>query len=83
MWLDTTSKRNRQHLFRCSTNEYRQDCKKKMYLELVRDGELEDHLQDRANEARRFAETPIRQGTFAGQAWQWAIRAKLLDSEMD
>ena len=63
--------------------EYLKDCQPQSYREYVEDGTLEDHLERVAKTARSFAETLVRQGTSRVQAWQWAIRVKLLDSEMD
>lgn len=46
-------------------------------------GELEDHLQERADACRREAERLVESGTFEGQASQWAIRTTLLEVEQD
>ncbi len=50
---------------------------------LTNDGELEDHLQERADACRREAKRLVETGTFEGQAWQWAIRTTLLEVEQD
>ena len=50
---------------------------------LVNAGELEDHLQERADACRREADRLVENGTFEGQAWQWAIRTTLLEAEQD
>ena len=63
--------------------DFLKDCQPKEYRRLARKGELEAHLQSAADEARRFAEILVSQGTAPAQAWQWAIRVKLLESEMD
>lgn len=47
-------------------------------------GELDDHLQERADACSREATRLVEQGTtFEAQAWQWAIRTELLESERD
>ena len=63
--------------------EYLRDCQNKEYRRLARKGLLEEHLQEQADAARAYAEDLIKQGQFPPQAWHWAIRVKLLDSEMD
>ena len=63
--------------------EYLRDCQNKEYRRLARKGLLDEHLQEMADAARAFAEDLIKRGEFPPQAWQWAIRVKLLDSEMD
>ena len=63
--------------------EYLRDCEHKEYRRLARKGELDARLQEMADTARRRAEALIRQGTFPPQAWQWAIREKILDTPMD
>ena len=63
--------------------DYLRECQPKMYRELRRDGELEEYLASRANSARKVAHNFMRTGTHSGQAWSWAIRTELLDSEMD
>ena len=56
----------------------------KQLKQLEGSGELDDHLRERADacvrEAARLVETGI---TFDEQAWQWAIRDKLLESTWD
>ena len=63
--------------------DYLRRCQSKEYRRLRREGLLENYLQERADSARRFAETLMRQGTFAPQAWHWAIRARMLNVDMD
>ena len=47
-------------------------------------GELDGHLQERADACRVKANWFVESGTtFEGQAWQWAIRTILLESPMD
>ena len=53
------------------------------YMRLVDAGELEDHLQERADACRREVDRLVENGTFEGQAWQWAIRTTLLEAEQD
>ena len=62
---------------------YLRDCQNKEYRRLARRGELDEYLQECADSARRFAQNLIETGTFANQAWSWAVRVELLDSEMD
>ena len=51
---------------------------------LTNAGELEAHLQERADACRREQERLVASGTtFEGQAWQWAIRTTLLEAEQD
>ena len=57
--------------------------RRKVYLKLKRDGDLDEFIQYRVYEAVDLAQDLIRQGTFDRQAWSWAIRASLLESEMD
>ena len=54
-------------------------------LRRLRDaGELEPHLQERADACRREVERLVKSGeTFEGQAWQWAIRTTLLETSPD
>ena len=52
--------------------------------ERERAGTLEDHLQERADACRKEAERLVTSGqTFEEQAWQWAIRTELLESQPD
>ena len=62
---------------------YLRDCKNREYRRMAKSGELEGHLQRRADAAREFAANLIRQGEFDQQARQWAIRVHCLASEMD
>ena len=54
-------------------------------LRRLRDAEeLDSHLQERADACRREAERLVKSGeTFEAQAWQWAIRTKLLETPPD
>ena len=63
--------------------DYLRRCDNKEYRRLRREGLLEDYLQERAEGAPQFAETLIRQGTLAPQAWHWAIRGRILNVDMD
>ena len=51
---------------------------------LRREGELDSHLQNRADACRREAKRLVDSGeTFEAQAWQWAIRTRLLETLPD
>ena len=63
--------------------DYLKRCERKEYRRLLKAGELEAHLQKRADSCRSFAAALIGNGEFPGQAWHWAIRVRLLDTEMD
>ena len=62
---------------------YLRDCDNKEYRRLARKGQLDDHLQEKADKCRANAEDMVEQGTFPPQAWHWAIRETLLESERD
>ena len=63
---------------------YLRDCQPEELERLERVGQLEQHLQKRADRCRRRAANLVENGTtFAEQAWQWAIREVLLDSPWD
>ena len=53
------------------------------YAELKASGELEHAVAWRLEEVKRFAENLIATGTHPPQAWNWAIRVKILGVEMD
>ena len=53
-----------------------------MFRGLVRSGEIDQHLEMKANACRQQAEALIDQGTFYEQAWSWAARVHLLDGDM-
>ena len=56
----------------------------KEYRRLKQAGTLDAHLEAAAAACVREAERLIATGaTFESQAWQWAIRSKLLESEPD
>ncbi len=63
--------------------DYLKDCEYKEYRRLARKGQLDEYLQEQADVARAMAEDLIKRGTFPPQAWSWAIRVKMLKSEMD
>ena len=63
---------------------YLKENEREWYRLLVEEGRLEAHLQARADGCRQEAKRLVAQGiTFESQAWQWAIRSKLLDQEWD
>ena len=57
-------------------------CNYAMFRRLVRTGEIDQHLETKANECRQYAEALVDQGTFHEQAWSWAARVHLLDADM-
>ena len=63
--------------------DYLRDCKPKEYRQLLPDDELERYLQQQADSCRRHEEALNRTGIRPPQAWHWAIRERLLDSERD
>ena len=63
--------------------KYLLENKNKEFRRLARKGELDAYVEERANAARDFAHNLIKTGTFAPQAWSWAIRVAILESEMD
>ena len=54
-----------------------------MHRELRRAGELEERLDRKGARASAYTEDLIARGEFPPQAWHWAIRVELLDSERD
>ena len=63
--------------------DYLRDCDRQEYRRLARKGQLDAYLQEKADECRRNAERLIKHGTFPPQAWHWAIRETLLETERD
>ena len=63
--------------------KYLRENEHKEYRRLARRGELDAYAEERANAARESAHNLIKTGTFALQAWSWAIRVVILKSEMD
>ena len=62
---------------------YLRDCDRREYRRLARKGQLDAHLREMADQCRSNAERLIRRGTFPPQAWHWAIRETLLETERD
>ena len=62
---------------------YLRTCKPKMLRELRRNGELDAHLEKKARRCRERAQDLIDTGTYEGQAWSWAVREVLLETEAD
>ncbi len=62
---------------------YLKDCKPKELRQLRKDGALADALDRRVARCRRRAEELMDSGTFEGQAWSWAVREVLLETEAD
>jgi hypothetical protein len=69
-------------LRKLALNHYRANLRKE-YLEMKRDGSLEEALTLKVTEARRYAENLIESGTFEDQAWHWAWRVKICGAEPD
>ena len=63
--------------------KYLRENENKEYRRLARRGEPDAYAEERANAARAYAHNLIKTGTFAPQAWSWAIRVAILKSEMD
>lgn len=63
--------------------KYLELCKPDTLRNLKREGTLDDHLENSARRCRERAESLMAGGTFSGQAWQWAIREVLLETEAD
>ena len=59
--------------------------KRSEYRRLRQAGELEQHLEFRANRCIQRAQEILRSGAtdIEGQAWSWAIREVLLDTDWD
>ena len=53
------------------------------YRAMKRDGELDEYLQDKVAAAKDYAANLILSGTWAGEAWNQAVRAILLESDSD
>ena len=63
--------------------DYLKRCKPTRFRLLNKDGTLDRHLQRSAIRCRERANTLILTGTAEEQAWQWAIREVLLETEAD
>ena len=57
-------------------------CRYAVFRQLVQSGEIDQHLETKADECREQVEALIDQGTFCEQAWSWAARLHLLDADM-
>ena len=53
------------------------------FKRLQREDELEAHLEERAVACVERAENYIKQGVMDQQAWRWAIRVALLETDPD
>ena len=62
---------------------YLKACKPHDLRQLRQDRQLDSHLDRKVSRCREQAEDLIESGVFAGQAWQWAIREILLETEAD
>ena len=63
--------------------KYLEENRPEEYARLVREDELEAHLERSAASCVEQAKNYMRQGTIESQAWRWAIRVALLDTEPD
>lgn len=63
--------------------EYLRENDQKEFRRLARKGLLEEHLDQKARAAQAFASDLMATGTMDSQAWSWAVRVELLESEMD
>ena len=64
--------------------DFLRESRPKEYRRLKKAGELEAHLQREAERCRRRAQELVDTHiTFLQQAWQWAIREVLLETEWD
>ena len=59
------------------------DCKPQELRRLRKEKTLDEHLARKAKRCRSRAESLVKSGVFEGQAWQWAIREVLLETEAD
>ena len=57
-------------------------CRYAVFRQLVRSGEIDQHLETKSNECRQYAVALVDQGTFYQQAWSWSARVHLLDADM-
>ena len=62
---------------------YLRTSKPKVLRELLREQALDAHLERKAVRCRARAQEYIDGGTGEGQAWQWAVREVLLETEAD
>ena len=64
---------------------YLRENKPEEYDGMMQDGTLEEHLTSRASQCRREQARILREGwtKIDSQAWSWAIRSELLDSQWD
>lgn len=62
---------------------YLLNCKPTTLKQLDDDGELETHLEFRADLCLKRVDSLMASGIHEGQAWQWAIREILLETEHD
>lgn len=53
------------------------------YRRLQKSGELEGEISERVAACKERAEEMVRSGTFAGQAWRWAIREAIIGINQD
>jgi len=64
--------------------EFMKECyPKKKYRELVKSKELYPLAKLKAGACKDYAENLIKMGEFPNQAWNWAIRQEILETEPD
>ena len=57
--------------------------RRRAYLRMKRDGELDEFLDGRAERVERHAQNLVATGTSREQAIQWAIRAEIIGVDYD
>ena len=58
-------------------------CKRRQYLQAKREGELDEWIDLKVRSCKRYAENLMASGSWAGEAWNRAIRLEILESETD
>jgi len=59
------------------------ECKPKQYRQMQKDGDLKEVCQLRAKATRRYALSLMENGVWETEAWNRAIRTKILESDSD
>ena len=57
--------------------------KPKVCREFLKNGDLEPYMETCARHTREYAENLIASGIYTGEAWNRAIRSRILDSDTD
>lgn len=63
--------------------DYVKENRRKSYRQMKEDGELEEYLSLKVNACRRQAFNLIESGVWENEAWNMAIREKILETESD